>query len=117
MAKGIKALPALMKRGRLLEPNPIREAKATFIAASDTVRSWVCEQCNLEPDAWASNTRLWNTFHNYDSDGGKTLSRREFYNRLEQIGGITRVRRGVDGFKGIELKPGIGQKLPSDEER
>ena len=42
----------------------------------------------------------------------KPLGSREFYNRLEQISGITKCKNNVDGFKGIEVlaPPSGGQR-------
>ncbi len=47
MARGVRALPALMARGRFLQPESVIAAKTAFIEASDAVRSWVGEYCTL----------------------------------------------------------------------
>jgi putative DNA primase/helicase len=107
MRKGIAALPALMARGRFVEPESMNEAKETFIAASDAVRAWIAEQCTLESDAWEPRTKLYDAYaYRWQTapDGSKTLSAREFYNRVEQIGGIVpATRKGIRGYKGIRL--------------
>ncbi|TXI55814.1 MAG: hypothetical protein E6Q57_00225, partial [Mycobacterium sp.] len=50
--RAAQALPVLMARGRLPEPDSVQEAKRQFVAASDAIRSWVDEHCTLEPQAW-----------------------------------------------------------------
>ena len=106
LRRSIAALPALMARGRLPVPASLAAAKATFISASDAVRAWISDACVIEVDAWIARTELYGAYsHRTFFDGSKLLSAREFYNRIEQIGGITAViRRGERGFKGIRLK-------------
>lgn len=105
MARGVKALPMLLKRGQFLEPDSIKEAKVAFVSASDTVRGWINEQCTLEPKSWQSRTELYTAYRFHPlAEGSKLLSAREFYNRLEQVSGIVAAKRqGVRGFKGIKL--------------
>jgi putative DNA primase/helicase len=108
MARGIAALPALMARGRLPEPTSVTEAKEAFIIASDAIRAWLHERCRLHPDAWTARPLLYLDYRAYATEvdnSPKPLSRREFYNRLEQIHGITRCKNVVDGFSGIEFLP------------
>lgn len=106
LARGIKALPALMKRGRLPEPDSMREAKARFVTSSDVVRSWLDDQCALDIDAWTPRTDLYRAYRGHTaSDGSKQLSGREFYNRIGQVNGIWEAgRQGTRGFKGVRLK-------------
>lgn len=105
LRRGIEALPALMARGRLLEPQSVLDVKAKFVVSSDAVRAWLDENCTRDPRWFEARTGL---YHNYSNqavlDGAKRLSGREFYNRLEQINGITAHKRdGVRGFLGIRL--------------
>lgn len=106
LRKAVERLPALMARGKLPEPPSVAEAKSDFIRASDSVRSWVDEDCVLEPDAWTYRSSLYNTYKTaMFGSGAKLLSDREFYNRLGQIGGITeRKSHGTRGFVGIRLR-------------
>jgi putative DNA primase/helicase len=78
-------------------------AKTAFIEASDAVRSWVGEYCTLDFDAWTPRAKLYSIYQSRACmDGSKTLGAREFYNRIEQIGGIVAAKRdGVRGFRGI----------------
>lgn len=110
MARGVRALPALMARGRFLQPESVLAAKMAFIEASDAVRSWVGENCILDFDAWTPRTSLYSAYQaRTRTDGSRLLSSREFYNRIEQISGIVPAKRdGVRGFRGIKLK-GEGQ--------
>ena len=103
MARGVRALPALMARGRFLQPESVIAAKTAFIEASDAVRSWVGEYCTLDFDAWTPRAKLYSIYQSRACmDGSKTLGAREFYNRIEQIGGIVAAKRdGVRGFRGI----------------
>jgi putative DNA primase/helicase len=109
LRRGIEALPALMARGRFDEPESVRNAKSDFIARSDAVRSWVDEQCLLDPDAWTPRTDIYRAYTIHaDNAGAKRLSAREFYNRVEQIGGIrAAIRHGTRGFGGVQLA-GLG---------
>jgi phage/plasmid-associated DNA primase len=104
----VRALPALMARGRFLEPDSVIAAKTAFIEASDSVRSWVGEHCTLDLDAWTTRTSLYRAYQMQTcSDGSKLLSSREFYNRIEQISRIVATKRdGVRGFRGIRLSGG-----------
>lgn len=105
LRRGIDALPALMNRGRLPEPQSVRDAKATFVSASDAVRSWLKDQCTIRPDAWTPRTDLYAAYTRHvGADGGKRLAAHHFYNRIEQVNGIdAATRRGTRGFKGIRL--------------
>ncbi|OBH75932.1 hypothetical protein A5681_09850 [Mycobacterium scrofulaceum] len=105
LARGIQALPALMERGRLLQPKSVQNAKAEFIVRSDAVRSWIDEDCTLDADAWTPRTHLYTAYCHYaDAAGAKRLSSREYYNRLDQIDGIQPTgRKGVRGYRGIRL--------------
>lgn len=105
MARGIRALPMLLKRGQFQEPESVKEAKEAFVAASDTVRGWISEQCTLDPKSWQSRTELYSAYQLHPlTQGSKLLSGREFYNRLEQVSGIVAAKRqGTRGFKGIKL--------------
>jgi putative DNA primase/helicase len=105
LAGGIAALPALMKRGRFDEPASVRDAKRAFVAASDAVRAWIDDQCELDPDAWTPRTDLYRAYASHTvSDGAKQLSAREFYNRVEQVSGIwASGHNGVRGLNGIRL--------------
>ena len=108
MARGIAALPALMARGRLPQPTSVTEAKEAFILASDGIRAWIqeSETVNMNPEGWADRHALYLEYKSYADDVEiKPLGGREFYNRLEQINGITRCKRVVQGFKGIEFTP------------
>jgi putative DNA primase/helicase len=105
LRRGVEALPALMARGRLLEPQSVLDMKAKFVVASDAVRAWLDENCALVPKWFEARTPLHRHYSNQAQlDGAKRLSAREFYNRLEQINGITEHKRdGVRGFLGIRL--------------
>ncbi len=106
LRRSVAALPALMERGRLPVPASVAAAKTAFISASDAVRAWVNEACVIDVDAWTPRTTLYSTYsYRTFFDGSKKLSAREFYNRIEQIGGITAAgRQGIRGFNGIRLK-------------
>jgi len=111
MARGIRALPALMARGWLPEPKSVTEAKEAFIVASDAIRAWIDERCTLDPAGWTKRRELYEAYREYAVFvENKPLGSREFYNRLEQISGITKCKNNVDGFKGIKLLPAAGDK-------
>jgi putative DNA primase/helicase len=105
MARGIRALPAVITRGRLPQPTTVADAKEAFIAASDAVRAWIRESCELDFDAWTPRTDLYREYRLHTcADGSKTMGAREFYNRIGQIRGITpATRNGNRGFKGVRL--------------
>jgi putative DNA primase/helicase len=105
--RGATALPRLMARGRFAEPRSLVDAKANFILASDAIRAWVDEDCELDPGAWIARADLYKVYrqHTINDNPKMLLSPREFYNRIEQIAGVTAVRRAAArGFGGIRLK-------------
>jgi putative DNA primase/helicase len=106
MRRGIEALPRLMARGHLQAPASVADAKRKFIAASDAVRAWIDDSCDTtDPSAWSARANLYSAYRTHTfTDGSKTLSAREFYSRVAQIGGITPRKNNVDGFTGIKLK-------------
>jgi len=106
LRRGIAALPALMARGRLPVPASVAAAKAEFVSASDAVRSWVGEACVIEVDTWTPRAELYNAYSRHTIfDGSKRLSAREFYNRIDQIGGVVAHKKHGDRlFGGIRLK-------------
>jgi putative DNA primase/helicase len=105
LARAIKALPTLMERGRLPEPESVKQAKSMFILASDGVRNWLDEHCVLDPNAWTPRTTMHRNYRlDADGSGAKSLSAHNFYNRVEQINGIyLTTRNGVRGFSGVRL--------------
>ena len=113
MARGIRALPALMARGWLPEPKSVTEAKDAFIVASDAIRAWIDEdeRCVLDLAGWTKRRELYLAYRIHAmAVENKPLGSREFYNRLEQISGITKCKNNVDGFKGIKLLPAAADK-------
>lgn len=106
LVKGVEALPALMARGNFTEPQSLADAKTAFVVASDAVRAWLDEHCVIEPGNWIPRTDLYKKYR-WDSslDGAKQLGAREFYNRVEQVGGVvTAIRKGTRGFGGVRMK-------------
>ncbi|HEY3604622.1 MAG TPA: phage/plasmid primase, P4 family, partial [Sporichthyaceae bacterium] len=103
---GVEALPALMRRGRLPEPASVRAAKHEFTIGGDQVRAWLDEGCEMDPAAWTKRTDLLEAYLMWDGlDGRSTLSKREFYARLEQVGALRPAKRdGYDGFRGVRLQ-------------
>ncbi|MFZ1177386.1 MAG: hypothetical protein WAO15_14180, partial [Mycobacterium sp.] len=65
MLRGIRALPALMARGWLPEPDSVTEAKESFIVASDAIRAWIDEQCILDPDGWTDRRKLYRAYRTH----------------------------------------------------
>ena len=118
MVKGVVALRDLMARGHLLIPPSVAEAKHQFILASDAVRAWIDGFCVIDPAAFTVRTDLFDAYQNDTLlDGTRQLSNREFYNRIEQIAGISSHKQhGVRGFKGIRLMT-IAEKAAHDRER
>ncbi len=105
LRRGIEALPALMARGRFAEPTSLQEAKTAFVVASDAIRAWLDEGCELDVNAWTSRRELYRAYCNHTvRDGSKILSAREFYNRMGQVNGIRpAIRTGDRGFSGVRL--------------
>lgn len=105
LARGVAALPALMARGRFAGPQSLVDARTAFMLASDAVRAWIDEYCVIDSAAWIARSSLYRRYlQDTVSDAAKALSAREFYNRIEQIGGIRATRRNnVRGFEGIGL--------------
>ena len=62
LRRGVEALPALMARGRFIEPRSLIDAKAAFITASDAVRAWVDEHCVIESGAWIPRNDLYRKY-------------------------------------------------------
>jgi len=119
LRRAAEALPALMDRGRLPEPGSVRTAKHRFVTSGDSLRSWLDEFCVLDRAAWTPRPRLFEQYYNCseDADSKYLLSRREFYNRLAQVGGIEPSRRnGQDGFKGVRFKAEAESGGPDPDE-
>ena len=106
LARAVATLPTLFARGRLLEPQSVRDTKRKFIAASDAVRNFVDEDCELDHDAWVERGMLYRAFARHASDNGaRPMSNREFYNRIGQISGVREHRKTSGrGFQGVRLK-------------
>lgn len=107
LRRAAQALPTLMARGRLPEPKSVLEAKRAFVTSSDAVRAWLDESCTLDPDQWTTRRALYDAYSLHAEQGGKRMSAREFYARVEQINGVRPVKRNGDrGFTGISLLSG-----------
>lgn len=115
MARGVRALPHLMARGHLLIPASVATAKQQFILASDTVRSWIDECCVIEPDTFTVRPALYDAYRvDTSGDGSKQLGKREFFNRIEQIAGITLHKSdGIYVFRGIRVKSPAERPFPT----
>lgn len=112
LRRGIEALPSLMARGRFAELQSLTDAKAAFVVASDAIRAWVDEFCELDYTAWEPRTAVYSAYIRHASQyGAKPLGQREFYNRIEQIDGIYATgRKGTRGFTGVRLVPMTAQQ-------
>lgn len=125
LTHGIRVLPGLLERGYFVVPRSAEDAKKAFVAASDAIRAWVGEACDVsDPDAWEVRQHLYHAYREHSvMDGSKTLSAREFYQRIEQISGIVATKRdGERGFRGLQLtnqgapgRAGSDQTCPSDK--
>ncbi len=117
MRRGVEALPALMARGnggRFADLKSLTDAKTAFVVASDAVRAWLDEYCDIEPGQNLFLPRR-DMYQKYllHADTSKPLSAREFYNRLSQIAGIRATKRqGIQGFAGIGFKSGSQRTWP-----
>ena len=98
-----------MARGNFADLPSLAEAKTAFVLASDAVRAWLDECCVIDPAAWTPRTDLYRAYRMHtDPDGGKQLGAREFYNRVEQVGGIIATKRGgTRGFSGVRIGAGL----------
>ena len=119
LRRGIEALPALMTRGRFIEPGSLKDAKAAFVIASDAIRAWLNERCVLGLKEWTPRPDLYDAYWgDHLMDGSKALSRREFYNRVEQVSGISiNIHNGIRGFAGVRLLGSKRAAAPQGAER
>lgn len=97
-----------MARGRMLEPDSVKEAKQRFIVSGDPVRGWIDEKATLAPKAWSSRSALLASYRDHCSEsGGRALGASQFYSRLDQIAGLRAAKRmGTRGYSGITLEGG-----------
>lgn len=117
LAKSVAALPALMARGNFADLPSLAKAKAAFVLASDAVRAWIDEYCLLDAAAWTPRTDLYKAYRwSTGGDGGKQLGAREFYNRVEQVGGIVVTQRqGARGFAGVQVRASWGSGVSAGQ--
>jgi len=110
LAKAVAALPALMKRGNFADLTQLAQAKHDFVLASDAVRAWIDEHCVLDGAAWTPRDDLYKAYRwSTGGEGGKQLGKQQFYNRVEQVGGIAVIqRKGVRGFSGVQINASWG---------
>lgn len=107
LARGVSALPKLMKRGRFDEPESVRDAKVTFIKDSDAFKAFLYEHCEFDPEAWIKRSSLHRFYClRTMGSGSAQLIAHEFYKRLRGMGIKEAKRTGIDGFKGIRIKDG-----------
>ena len=105
VARGVRALPALLERGRLTEPDSVRVAKQRFVLASDSFRAWMDDTCLMDPDGWVPNGALWDAYRYGDVDARHRLGKNKFFAKVAQVEGIERgQRQGVRGFRGLGLR-------------
>lgn len=104
----VEALPALMARGRLPEPESVKEAKAEFVRSGDQVRAWLEERCVFDPEAWTPRADLYGAYREDAEDLRSLLSPREFYERLGQISDVAdKKRQGARGFRGVSIRGAV----------
>lgn len=107
--KALTALPVLMDRGRLPEPESVKEAKHEFIVASDPVRAWLADRAELDGSTFTIRTVLAKDYKNWcEVNDARSMSATELYSRLDTVSAITRKTiNGSRGYRGIALKEGF----------
>ena len=105
LARAVAALPALMARGRFDLPDSVIEAKQGFVESSDTVRSWLWDTYEPDPEGFVSRKDLRDSYTRHClRSGDRPVSSQNLYNRIEQVGGISpHKRHGERGFVGLRV--------------
>ncbi len=93
------------QRNGLQAPATVRAATDSYMSSVDATGTWLDDCCVQGPDAWATRDTLYSSWTAWATRAGERVgSRAEFLealrNRFEEAG-----RKGVRGFRGVELKP------------
>lgn len=103
--KAVAALRELMAAGDFDHGESAVAAHQRFARKSNKVLMWMHETGHMDPTGWYPKSELWRAFHRWDlEEGGHTIGRNGFYERLAQVPGMAERRRvGRDGFIGFRL--------------
>lgn len=103
-ARGIAALPGLLKRGDFVLTESARKARDEFVRRVDQVRTWINECTEPDTDYWVYRTDVYRAYQEWaHRDGYKPLRAGEFYDRLESAGAVPNKHVGKRGFKGLRV--------------
>jgi putative DNA primase/helicase len=104
--RALDALPVLMERGRLPEPDSVKDAKHEFIVASDPVRAWLADRADLDGSTFTIRTVLAKDYKAWcEANDARSMSATELYSRLDTVSAISRKTiNGSRGYRGIALK-------------
>jgi P4 family phage/plasmid primase-like protien len=108
LVRAVEGLQRLMERDYFEPPESVGAAGDRYRVRLDSVRAFIDEECEFDPDAWTKRTRLYGMYKlSCELTGRFPLGAANFYDRLrnsygEKVG--ERARKGVHGFKGIKLR-------------
>ncbi|MGH3629551.1 MAG: phage/plasmid primase, P4 family, partial [Sciscionella sp.] len=103
-ARGVAALPELLKRGDFILTESAKNARDEFIRRVDQVRTWINDCTEEDADHWVYRTDLYHAYQTWaNRDGYKPLRAGEFYDRLESAGAATAKVHGKRGFTGLRV--------------
>jgi putative DNA primase/helicase len=95
----------------LKPPACVVDATQAYLAAEDSFTLWREANTDLDPKAWESIARLWNSWQNWAGRTGESAgTQRAFCNALLDHGFVAKKRSGARGYFGVKLHsvPGAG---------
>jgi putative DNA primase/helicase len=88
-----------------LRPPPcVLNYTAEYRAENDPLRDWLTDNCQLDPEAWTSNTELRQSYEAWcEANGEKPLDPKRFAAALTAKGCTRTKQSGVRGWEGIHV--------------
>jgi len=107
----LQAYGEALKRGSFTDPESCLRAKEEWRIEADQAAQFICDRCELVPDARVISSDLYYAYKNWADEAGITrrLNRKNFTSRLLRLGAqLCKGKRGIRMIAGILLKS-LGQ--------
>jgi P4 family phage/plasmid primase-like protien len=102
----LSVLPTLLARHNFTTPDSVREATTEFNSKVDHVRTWAADCCELSAkhEMFVLRSTLYQAYTTWAArEGVRSVKASEFYDRLEALGAVPKIKDGYRGFKGIQI--------------
>lgn len=103
-AKAMRALPALLERGRWDLPAAAREAKERFAQDVDHIRRWIAQEFTPDAAGFVTRSHMWSVYETWvAAEHVHPVGASSLYKRIESLGYTAGASNGQRGFRGLRM--------------